>query len=180
MTKIFIPTDYSLSKIEKIVDELKNSGIDVQNTQIMESFNDFAKTLDPDDKVVVYSCTCFASLMDMLSAIKTLDFYSQSEQWLTQPVQSPRQFLAELHELAIKIHGERTTRGLEQAKRNGKTLGRAHGSKKTAEQNEALLVAVDTLRRENNISLAKACQIAGCTTYTYYENRKRLFAQIKK
>lgn len=177
MEKIYIPTFYSLAEIQNNIKEMAAAGIDMQNTSIEESFDEFVKTLQPDDTVVVYSYDCFASLIDVLSTIVSVPIRSFSEAWLAEPVTDNRRYLEQIYELGKKIHAARTNRGLDRAKREGKKLGRAYGSIKPEAQNRELLLKVDMIRRENKVTIAQACRVAGCSTYTYHSNKRRLLEQ---
>lgn len=177
MEKVYLPTTYSLAEIQNNIKEMAQAGIDMDHTVIEDSFEDFLKTLQPEDTVMVYSFDCFASLIDMLSAITRIPIRSFREAWILEPVADNQKYLEQIYELGKKIHTARTNRGLDRAKREGKKLGRAYGSFKPEQQNRELILKVDMIRREKNVTIAQACQMVGCSTYTYHANKRRLLAQ---
>lgn len=172
MQKIYIPSHCSLDEVKQMLDVIEAQGLDPENIMIEDSFAKFFATIDPEkETVVVYSLSCFASMIDLLSVAKMMMIRSVREPWFDQPIDDPRQYLAQLHDLAVEMHAQRTNRGLNKARQEGKKLGRQPKDEKAKNLDQYKIAQVDQLCAQQKLSVVQACKIVGISRFIYYRRR---------
>lgn len=175
MIKAYVNQKRIASKFQSAIKAFQDYGVMTENISINDSFEDMIKTLDRGDSVVVMSYTDICtSLADLYSKIISLaqmevDIRSIEEPYIAISIDQV-EMIKSLSELDTRLRVIRTKQGLSKAKENGVKLGRPQGSKKANKKVEEVL----RLRKDLGITIAKACQIAGCQPRTYYRNLKKL------
>lgn len=172
MEKIYIPSFYSLEEIEKILAELCAAGFDTSGAVVEDSFTAFLSTLRPHDTAAVYSLDCFASMIDLLSAARSVTLRSFRQPWFSIPPTDIGQYLINLHDMAVEIHTERTNRGLRKARQSGKTLGRTPTTTTNAKLQNEQIEQIERMTKEQKISVSQACAAVGMARHTYYRIKK--------
>ncbi|MEG1649579.1 MAG: recombinase family protein [Rikenellaceae bacterium] len=128
MEKGYIQSVASVSEFQSIVNIMNSAGIESDNIYINQSFEDFVKTLDKGDRVVVFSLDFFTSISELISVTislvdKNIEFESLSEPWYSISSDNIL-LLSGINELGARLRAKRTLVGLAKAKAAGKKLGR--------------------------------------------------------
>lgn len=176
MIRVFIPSHYPLEQIEQMLAQMQDCSIDTSNVLVLDTFDHFRQQIEPTDAVVVHSLNCFASMIDLLDQVRGLTVSSLCEPWFDDPSIDKPTYLEHLYNLAVEIHRERTQRGLNHARDQGKALGRAKGRLGKLRITDQEVARVDVLRRNQKLSLAAACRVVGCSVNsynTYYKHRRQ-------
>lgn len=175
MEKIYIPAFYSLGEIETIIKNIEDEGLDATQIIVADSFADFISKIDPEkDTVAVYSLVCFASMIDLLSAARSVTIRSLREPWFTEPIADPREYLASMHELAVAMHAARTNRGLRKARQDGRQLGRAPKSQEDKSTERSTIAQIEKMCAEQRISISQACKLIGFSRHKFYRLRREM------
>lgn len=171
MEKIYVPSFYSLEEIEKILAEMCAAGFDTSGAVVEDSFAAFLATLDTHDTAAVYSLDCFASMIELLSAARSVALRSLRQPWFAVPPTDIQQYMAKMHDMAVEIHTQRTNLGLKKARQSGKTLGRiptmAANAKVQREKIEQI-ERIERMTKEQKLSVSQACAAVGMPRHTYY------------
>ncbi|MEG0602058.1 MAG: hypothetical protein RR499_03325, partial [Mucinivorans sp.] len=106
MNKIFILNNNNIQSILQLTQQLQ---LDKHNTFIGNSFDTFAKNLNPGDTALVYSLNCFNSITQILDRKTKLQqqnitLQSIKEPWFNNPNISNTELLKNLLELGTNIH----------------------------------------------------------------------------
>lgn len=169
MVKGFISKLESATEFQKLLSLFKQNGIDAHNVTINQPFAQFASTLHHGDKLLLISYSdVFLGLSDMFEhcltlADKGIEIRSIREQDI---VFSDKHLpmMRNLHTIGRDMRSQRTLRGVNKAKAEGRRLGRPGGSVKLNPK----AIAADKLHKESGMTVVQACKIAGCTPQTYY------------
>lgn len=171
MIKVYIPSICSLSQVEAMIHRIEDSGVEIGEVIIEDSFDEFMAHLDGEDTAMVYSLDCFASMIDLLSAAGSVVICSLMEPWFSEPVRDTRRYLAQLHELSVAIHAERTNRGLRKARQSGKILGRQPLDERERGLDTVKIAQVEKICADQGLSISGACRAVGLSRHTYYRRR---------
>lgn len=165
MEKVFIPTTKSYTELGKVVDMVEKMGLNKENTYVGGSFDAFEKTLNTGDVALVSSLTVFGSIGEILEKTTRLGergivLRSIAEPWFGQGKLTTVEFASKLFKLAATLHAPK------------KSV--SNGAKRLTPRATSTIDYVDRLRTEHNLSVTKACKIAGCSLRTYYNHRKKV------
>lgn len=175
MIKAYINQKRTASKFQSAIKTFQDYGVLEENISISTSLEDVAKTLGNGDSLVVMSYTeICTSLGDLYSKIISLAKMGVTLRSIEEPDIAISidqiNMVRSLSELDTNLRAIRTKQGLCKAKEKGVKLGRPKGSTKANKKVEEVL----RLRKELSVTIAKACQIAGCQPRTYYRNLKKM------
>ncbi|MEG0815198.1 MAG: recombinase family protein [Mucinivorans sp.] len=170
MKKGYIQSINSVVEFQEVVAAMNKVGIQANDIAINPSFSDFIQTASAGDCVVVYNLDFFQSLAELMDttielAQRDITIQSLSDTWYNISPEMAN-LLIGIHNFDKRIRANRTRQGLSKAKADGKILGRPVGSTKTGGK----IGAVTKLRKESNMSIAQACEVAKCNPRTYYRN----------
>ncbi|MEG1648344.1 MAG: recombinase family protein [Rikenellaceae bacterium] len=147
---------------------MNKADVDLENIVINEEFYSFVKSLQRGDCVVIYSLSVFGSILELLTAVVNLEekgikIESVSEPWFND-YNSNISFVKGLNDIGRKLVGIRTKKGLGKARAKGQKLGRPFGTTTSSEK----VKEAERIRQSSNVTIAKACEMAGCQPRTYY------------
>lgn len=169
MKKGYITDVTSVKELQNIISLFEKAGVDSDNICINCRFDEIVTQAEPGDTLVVMSyADVFKSIHDFLSQYMSLTARGISVVSLTEAnikiEQEHIDFVRELHGLYGRLRAVTTRKGLNRARAEGKKLGRPVGTTKI----NAKFYKVDELRRSSKLSIAKACEMAGCNPRSYY------------
>lgn len=169
MKKVFIPSTHSLGELQAIIEIVDGLALPKEDIFIGGTFDKFMQTLKSGDMAIVYSLEIFNSITQILGTMSELNsrgvkFSSIKEPWFNNDKVSGREMMIELFNLGSRIHNPTGTpvMPLDRVKRTGA------GSRILP-----LVERVETLRKEHNVPVVKACKIAGCSVKAYYTHRNK-------
>lgn len=179
MIKVFVPSELSFEEIRTIIYDIEAAKIVPDATQIGGKFDEMIATMSAGDTIVVHSLDFMASLTDLLSTIVKLDdreitLKSIKEPWIDDELTDTRDLFEKLSTLAQAMHSSRTREGLTKARAKGTKLGRKPRRKNISQDEEAKkIVAIERLRREQNLSITAACAATNFPRHAYYNRRAK-------
>lgn len=170
MQKVFIPSTHSLVELQKIIDIVDGLSLPKEDIFIGGTFDKFIRTLSSGDTAIIYSLEIFNSIIEILGTMNDLTdrgvkFISIKEPWFNNEKVSGKDVLIELFNLGSRIHNPTgaPTMPLDRVKRSG-----------VGSRILPLVERVESLRKEHNVPVVKACKIAGCSIKAYYTYRTKL------
>lgn len=174
MRKGFIAPKVSAGDMLKMIDQLKEYDVAVENITIGKEFNEFINSVNSGDSIIVISFTdIFGSLTELFT--KAIDMANRGIEM--RSVNEPNivfdneqiELMKQLNKLGYELRTIRTKIGLTKARESGKRLGRPIGSTKIDDK----VITAMNLYKTSNISIEKACQIAGCKPRTFYRYQSK-------
>lgn len=171
MVRGFIKPNSSVIEVISLIEKLKQNGVSLENISINQTFTEFCSEVTNGDTLIIESFTdVFSSLTELFTTLIDFNERKISLTSLNEPdlvIKEEQTALIEtLHKIGGKLRAARTKRGLTNAKAQGKKLGRPFGSTKV----DSKVSAATKLTKTSNMSIEKACEIAGCTVKSYYRH----------
>lgn len=174
MKRGYIQPGKSASELMRIIKQFEQLDVSIGNITLNLSFDEFVKTVDNGDDIVVDSYTeIFGGLTDMLSRLIELSergvrVESCSESSLFFDTENINMIKVVLS-ISNKVKAFRTQKGLNRARLNGVKLGRPLGATKISMK----VAQVSKLCQTKGMSISKACKEVGCNPRTYYRHTSK-------
>lgn len=169
MKKGFVKQTSSGVELQEVIPAFERAGVAADQIIVEESFETFASGLQRGDTVVIQSYLDIFSSMNeffvqsLRLVDRGIDIESLAEPAIVMSDDSAG-FIRGLYELGGYLRKHSTCQGLMKAKAEGKRLGRPVGTTKLDQKVQQVI----ELRKSGNISVLKACEIAGCNPRGYY------------
>lgn len=159
----------SAKEVQVLISMFEEVGVLPEHIIINQDFNTVWSALSKGDMIVVRSyADIFTSLPEFLNKAITVAESGIIIKSLTEHnlevSESQLEFIKELSRVGFLMRKSTTKKGLQKAMESGKKLGRPLGTTKVNPK----IREVIKLRNKSNITVAKACEIAGCNPRSYY------------
>lgn len=173
MRKGYIQFIHSAIEFQTIMEEMGNRGISPDNIILNVRFEDFIKSCNFGDTIILNDLSMFRNMSDLLRITielteRGVSIESLSDEWFVVSADNLH-LLKGLMNTGLKFSSERPKNISQRVKAVGKKLGRPYGSRK---EMVWIVQEVDRLRKARQISVVNACEIVGCLPRTYYRYLK--------
>ena len=157
---VYLPAVSALDELQQMSAAVASAGLENAPAQVGGSLADWLRGLPQNTEAWTYSLAEFRSVTELIAQNEALAergvvLRSIQEPWFNAPDSSSRQTLVELFRLGAKLH-----RPVPAPARTTKTTL------------QSVQQAVE-LRRSRRLSVARACQLAGCSVAAYYQYLKK-------
>ena len=163
---VYLPAVMKLEELQKMSAEVASAGLAAVPTHVGGSLSAWLDGLPCGTTAWVRSLALFGSITELMARNETLAargvaLRSIAEPWFNDPSVSSSQTLVELFRLGAQLHAAPLP---PPAKR------KAHTASKS---DPARVEKAVRLRTEQRLSVARACQLAGCSVVAYYQHLKK-------
>ena len=162
---VYLPAVSKLEELQKMSAAVAAVGLDRQATAVGGSLGAWLDGLPRGTEAWVYSLTLFGSITELMAkndalAVRGVVLRSIVDPWFNDPAVDGCRAMIELFKLGARLHAS------VRPQRPAKNMA-------APKSDPARVQKAVRLRAEQNLSVTRACQLAGCSVVAYYQHLKK-------